>query len=346
MTRISWTNKTWNPTTGCDRISPGCDNCYALTLSGRLKAMGQEKYQTDGPAPTSGPGFGVATHPDALGAPLRRRRPTMWFVNSMSDLFHARVPTEFVTQVWAVMAATPWHTYQVLTKRPGRMRQFVTDECGCGGGHAPGVHLRSAMEWAATPHSDTYVPGLEPGLYHRMTWPLPNVWLGTSVETQKCATLRVPHLLATPAAVRFVSAEPLLDAVDLTPWMAGSDHHGPWHYTEFGVLCSCGAPVDTDERCTAPGIDWVITGGESGPHARPARGDWFRQIRDDCEAAGVAYWHKQNGTCYYPGAGADVVQARGNGGDLLDGHRYQQYPPVVTPAAPPHKEGTAHATTH
>lgn len=122
---IEWTEATWNPATGCDRISRGCDHCYALTLAKRLKAMGNAKYQTDGDPRTSGPGFGVAVHPDTLGLPLRWRQPRIVFVNSMSDLFHARVPDEFILRVFAVMQATPRHTYQVLTKRSPRLRRLA-----------------------------------------------------------------------------------------------------------------------------------------------------------------------------------------------------------------------------
>ncbi len=122
---IEWTETTWNPTTGCDRVSAGCDHCYALTLAKRLKAMGSMKYQADGDPRTSGPGFGVATHEDALDAPLHWRQPRLVFVNSMSDLFHARVPPEFVRRVFAVMAATPQHTYQLLTKRSSRLRRLA-----------------------------------------------------------------------------------------------------------------------------------------------------------------------------------------------------------------------------
>lgn len=122
---IEWTETTWNPTTGCDRISRGCDHCYALTLANRLKAMGSPKYQHDGDPRTSGPGFGVTTHEDTLTAPLRWRTPRLVFVNSMSDLFHARVPVEFIHRVFAVMAATPRHTYQVLTKRSTRLRRLA-----------------------------------------------------------------------------------------------------------------------------------------------------------------------------------------------------------------------------
>lgn len=125
MTAIEWTERTWNPTTGCDRISPGCDNCYALTLAKRLKGMGQAKYQNDGDPRTSGPGFGLTTHPTALDIPRRWRKPQMVFVNSMSDLFHAKVPLSFVRDVFAVIAETPQHTYQVLTKRALRLRRVA-----------------------------------------------------------------------------------------------------------------------------------------------------------------------------------------------------------------------------
>lgn len=218
-TAIQWTGTTWNPVTGCDRISEGCHNCYAAPLAARLQAMGQANYQTDGDPRTSGPGFGVAVHEHMLTRPLGWRKPRLVFVNSMSDLFHAKVPTEFIARVFAVMAATPQHTYQILTKRPHRAARILRDACRCGSGHPPGTHFRSSMEWAATPHSPTHVPGLEPGLDHRITWPLPNVWIGTSVEHQKAADLRIPDLLGTPAAIRFLSCEPLLGPLDLTAWM-------------------------------------------------------------------------------------------------------------------------------
>jgi protein gp37 len=175
-TAIEWTDTTWNPTTGCDRISPGCDNCYALTMARRLKGMGSAKYQTDGDPRTSGPGFGLAVHEDALGDPLQWRKPRKVFVNSMSDLFHARVPSEFIAQVWAVMAATPQHTYQVLTKRPKRMARVLGDIAA---------------------------------------QPLSNVWGGTSVENQEQADLRIKELERTPLAVKFLSCEPLLGPVAL-----------------------------------------------------------------------------------------------------------------------------------
>lgn len=217
---IEWTEATWNPTTGCDRVSPGCDNCYALTLSKRLKAMGSAKYQTDGDPRTSGPGFGVAVHEDSLATPLQWRQPRVVFVNSMSDLFHAKVPAAFVRRVFEVMAATPQHTYQILTKRALRMSR-----------------LAPSLPW----------PG--------------NVWMGVSVETASQLD-RVDRLRTVPAAVRFVSAEPLLgplEGLDLT------------------------------------GVDWLIAGGESGRDARPVHAAWLRALREQCLASEVAFFFKQWG---------------------------------------------------
>jgi protein gp37 len=263
-TGIEWTNATWNPTTGCDRISPGCDLCYALILAKRLKAMGSAKYQNDGDPRTSGPGFALTMHPDALEVPLHWRDPRRVFVNSMSDLGHARIDSEFVARVWAVMASTPQHTYQVLSKRPERVRRLLADECRCGAGHPPGTHFRSAMEWAATSHSETYVPGLESGIGCNGVWPLPNVWMGTSIELDKYAR-RADDLRETRAAVRFLSLEPLL-----------------------GPLPSL----------STEGIDWAIIGGESGSGARPMDLGWVRDLIGQCRDTGTAVFVKQLGTSW------------------------------------------------
>jgi protein gp37 len=217
---IEWTEATWNPTTGCDRLSAGCDHCYALTLAKRLKAMGAPKYQNDGDPRTSGPGFGVTIHPAALRIPYGWREPRVVFVNSMSDLFHARVPVSFVREVFSVMADTPRHTYQVLTKRSHRLARLAD----------------------------------------RLDWP-PNVWLGVSIE-DGAQLQRIDHLRDVPAAVRFLSCEPLLgplDGLDLT------------------------------------GIGWVIAGGESGPGCRPLDRTWVTDIRDACTATGVPFFFKQWG---------------------------------------------------
>ncbi len=255
---IEWTERTWNPTTGCDRISPGCDHCSALTLAKRLKDMGQAKYQTDGDPRTSGPGFGVAIHPGALREPLTWRRPSICFVDSMADVLHARVSTSFVAQVWAVMALTPQHTYQVLTKRPERYRKVLEEPCGCGGGHLPGIHFRSRVQ----DHTRRLAPGREVDLM--AYWPLENVWLGTSIESDRY-TWRADALRAAPASTRFLSLEPLL-----------------------GPLPS----LDLD------GIDWVIVGGESGPGARAMDLAWVRNLIQRCEASGVAVFVKQLGAVW------------------------------------------------
>lgn len=217
---IEWTEATWNPTTGCDRTSPGCDHCYALTLSRRLKAIGQSKYQLDGDPRTSGPGFRLTVHPETLDIPKRWHSPRTIFVNSMSDLFHDQVPFEFIAKVFQVMEATPQHTYQVLTKRSRRLIE-VAD---------------------------------------RLPWP-PNVWMGVSVETFRY-TFRASHLTQVPAAVRFLSIEPML---------------GPIENLGLG------------------GIHWVIVGGESGPGARPLDGEWVTGIRDQCLDAAVPFFFKQWG---------------------------------------------------
>ncbi|MFF8423106.1 DUF5131 family protein [Streptomyces sp. NPDC086796] len=231
---IEWTEATWNPTTGCDRVSSGCDNCYALALAKRLKAMGAAKYQNDGDPRTSGPGFDVTLHPGSLDVPYGWKSPRVVFVNSMSDLFHARVPLGFVRQVFEVMADTPQHTYQVLTKRARRLRQV-----------AP-----------------------------RLEWPS-NLWVGVSVETE-AELPRVDDLRQVPAAVRFLSCEPLL---------------GPL------------PGLDLD------GVDWVIAGGESGPGHRPLDESWVTGIRDTCLDAGVAFFFKQWGG-RTPKAGGRLLAGR------------------------------------
>lgn len=234
-TAIEWTERTWNPVTGCDRTSPGCDHCYALTLAARLKRMGQPKYQADGDPRTSGPGFAVTLHPETLDVPLRVRAPARWFVNSMSDLFHPDVPDSFIWGVLGTIYAAHQHTFQVLTKRPQRMPKLMAS-------------YYTGQQWA-------------PQRPRRIYPPLPNLWLGTSIENDRYA-FRADHLRATPAAVRFLSLEPLL---------------GPLPSLDLA------------------GIDWVIAGGESGPGARPMDPAWVRDIRDSCTDAGVRFFFKQWG---------------------------------------------------
>jgi protein gp37 len=187
---IEWTDATWSPATGCDRISPGCDNCYALTLAKRLKAMGSAKYQNDGNPRTSGPGFGLTVHPATLDLPWKWRKPKRIFVNPMSDLWHARVPAPFVGGVWNTMALTPWHTYQILTKRPERMRRMLAKWADAGW-----YWRKEDLIWCGP-----------------LNGPLPNVHLGTSIELDEYAH-RADHLRETPATIRFLSLEPLLGAL-------------------------------------------------------------------------------------------------------------------------------------
>lgn len=265
-TAIEWTERTWNPVTGCDRVSPGCDHCYAMTLAKRLKGMGSAKYQKDGDPKTSGPGFGVTLHPHTLDEVYKWRTPQRIFVNSMSDLFHDDVPDYFIGEVFARMAATKQHTYQVLTKRPARMRSL----------------LRNPER-------------LDHPYIANARWPMPNVWLGVSAENQRWADIRVPLLLDTPAAIRFVSAEPLLGPISLTRWLNGGFGH------------------------VSPDLHWLIAGGESGPDARPMHPSWARGLRDECTAAGLAFLFKQ--------WGGRTPKA---GGRELDGRTWDLYPEAVT----------------
>jgi protein gp37 len=211
ISTIEWTDATWNPVTGCTKISPGCKHCYAERMAARLKLMHADRYRN---------GFKLTTHAMSVEEPLHWRKPRLVFVNSMSDLFHDDVPLDFILQVFDVMKRTPRHTYQILTKRAERLAEL-----------AP-----------------------------LLPWPK-NVWQGVSVESQKY-TARIEHLITVPAAVRFLSVEPLLGPID-------------------------DLPLD--------GLHWIIVGGESGPGARPMDPAWARSIRDRCVAAGVPFFFKQWG---------------------------------------------------
>jgi len=267
MGKIEWTEKTWNPVAGCTWASVGCDHCYAATMTRRLEAMGQAAYAgLTTPKHFNGE---IRTLPDKLDVPLRRRKPTMWFVNSMSDLFHKDVPNAFIADVFATMYDAQWHTFQVLTKRPGNMAALLSNPRFP---WAVGVRVyarMSAEKREIVDHADVVQDVID-------RWPLQNVWLGTSVENQERGDERIPHLLKTPAAVRFLSCEPLLGPVDLVHAV----HHGE---------CGSGA-------CSKGKVDWVIVGGESGPGARPCNINWIRSIVAQCRAAGVSCFVKQLGS--------------------------------------------------
>jgi protein gp37 len=262
-TAIEWTDATWNPVTGCSKVSEGCRNCYAATLAPRLAAMGQEAY-TDLPWTKRNAPENVKLHPDRLDGPLRWSKPRRIFVNSMSDLFHELVPFEFVDRVFAVMTLAEKHTFQILTKRPERMAEYMTGER-----RAAVTAAIAAMDLARFPTRAIrdryeYVKALHeigpPDRGDLRGWPLPNVWLGTSVEDERVRG-RVDHLRRVPAAVRFLSCEPLIGPLKL----------------------------DLD------GIHWVIVGGESGRNHRPINAQWVRDIRTQAKEAGVAFFFKQWG---------------------------------------------------
>jgi protein gp37 len=318
-TKIEWADATWNPITGCTKISPGCANCYAEKMSKRL--AGRCGYPADEP-------FKVTIHPDKIDEPLKWKKPRRVFVCSMSDLFHKDVPMSIITYVLRMARSCEGHTFMILTKRPARMKEAI----------------REMVSWGM--------------------WPVPNIWLGVTAENQEQADERIPILLDTPAAVRFVSVEPMLGPVELSPWIRRYYHGGKPRMKEGAYLLppsktgkstllqyakqidpNCvqradrvylttdymsalmfamgypngevyraipDLPLEEDPDCTekglsfqtpqalitsmsAPILDWVIAGGESGPGARPCHPDWIRSVRDQCQGAGVPYFFKQWG---------------------------------------------------
>lgn len=267
-TSIEWTDKTWNPVTGCTKVSQGCKNCYAEKIYERFNGKGSFKN--------------VICHEDRLMQPLRWKHPAKVFVNSMSDLFHENVPFEFIDKVFAVMAMCQKHTFQVLTKRADRMLEYfkMIDE------------EKDMQRWInASIEIDTPPFAFIPLVEH-VPYPLPNVWIGVSVEDQKAADERIPLLLQIPATVRFLSCEPLLGAVDLTKLlMIKSDNELKPDVT-INSLKGWHGGYNRPERTK---IDWVICGGESGNKARPMHPDWARSLRDQCNAADVAFFFKQWG---------------------------------------------------
>lgn len=290
---IEWTDETWNPVTGCSRVSAGCDHCYAVRQSHRNEAIGHEKYR--GLTVLSNKGdrhFNgvVRTHNDTLNIPLRRRKPTRYFVNSMSDLFHEAVPFEFIDKVFAVMALCPQHTFQILTKRPERMAEYLCDD---------GTPIGRAHEIIKCANDRMLAgEGVWPG------WPLPNVWLGTSCEDQAAADERIPHLLKCQAAVRFLSCEPLLGPIDLESLTSGANWinclANQWtartDIDSWNAPDAVSVPGDSIEPLGTWGVNWVIVGGESGPGARHCHTEWIRSILRDCRSAGVPAFVKQLGS--------------------------------------------------
>ncbi|MBO9502050.1 phage Gp37/Gp68 family protein [Brevundimonas sp. A19_0] len=317
QTPIEWTDATWNIITGCSVVSPGCTNCYAMKLAGtRLQHHPSRAGLTiDSKA---GPVWNgqVRFNAEWLTQPLRWTKPRMIFVCAHGDLFHEGVPDEWLDQIFAVMALCPQHTFQVLTKRPERMRAYFAETWQVPA--QPAMHVAGLDIPARPAHTedrwsrinltiDRIITGdklfdqnrfwtVEGSLIGRPAWPrrpLPNVWLGVSVEDQTRADDRIPILLDTPAAVRWISAEPLLGPVGLRglPGLPTDDE-----CVRINALTGRWRASPRDEEGNAmPRIDWVVAGGESGSGARPMHPDWARQLRDQCAEAGVPFLFKQWG---------------------------------------------------
>jgi protein gp37 len=254
---IEWTDATWNPTRGCTKVSAGCRNCYAATFAERFRGVKGHPYEL---------GFDPRIVPERLGDPLGWRKPRMVFVDSMSDLFHGAFSFEYIAAVFGIMAASPQHTFQVVTKREQRMAEFF----GWLASH--GYQLGHIQHRAEKDLGRSIERGAE--------WPLPNVWMLVSVEDQEAADQRIPVLLQTPAAVRGVSVEPLLGPVTF---------RGAFHDYLDGYDSVAEGDIETDR------LDWVIVGGESGHGAWPMHPDWVRSIQIECELAGTPFFFKQWG---------------------------------------------------
>lgn len=268
QTKISWSDATWNIITGCSVISPGCTNCYAMRLAGtRLRHHPSRKGLTQdskaGPVWTGETRF----NEQWLDQPLRWKKPRRVFVCAHGDLFHESAPDEWLDRVFAVMALADQHVFQVLTKRPERMREYLTN---------PDLATRLPVFSESDSIPDIAAMG------RRVSGPLPNVWLGTSCEDQQRADERIPILLDTPAAVRFVSVEPMLGPVSLGN--AFWEKAGIIYHDDYGAAL----PVRNRKL-----LHWVICGCESGPGMRPFDEDWARSLRDQCKGAGVPFFFKQ-----------------------------------------------------
>lgn len=350
-TAIAWTDETWNPVVGCTQISPGCAHCYAKSLHDmRHKAFQNGKLQNV--QQYAEPFEKVQELYERLYTPFSWRKPRRVFVNSMADLFHEDLTDDYIASVFATMLLARDHQFQVLTKRPFRMRALLTSA-----EFRENVENDSGAQWAVEdaesmrgrfdPNERTRddIRAYDPG------WPLPNVWLGVSVENQRWANERIPILLETPAAVRFLSCEPLLGPLDLSYWIERYDHCADcgedsspqtddvcpkcgaegtlvstWGQAEADRLLS-GERYDVDSTIgaadiegTTPRINWVIAGGESGAKHRPMDLDWARRLRDDCEQAGVAFFLKQLGG--HP-------DQRAHEKAVLDGATHTAFPSVV-----------------
>lgn len=274
QSKIEWTQHTWNPVTGCSKISEGCQNCYA---EGMARRFGGDDA------------FRVTLHPNKLSIPSERKTPTTYFVCSMSDLFHEEVPFEFISKVFSVMQQNQRHTFQVLTKRPKRVLEYYAYQ----------------KEWLG------------------IILPLENVWIGVTAENQKEANHRIPILLDIPAALRFVSIEPMLEAIDLEDIR---DQQKFPSLLRKDVLRGQDIHEDDDNLWTPiEKLDWVICGGESGQKARPLNPLWVKSLQEQCLHANVPFFFKQWGefTCKN---GEMVRVGKKEAGHLIDGKECREMP--------------------
>jgi len=345
-TGISWCDASWNPIRGCSRVSDGCTRCYAEQQAARIVRMGKGKPTAyDGLVKLTKAGEPrwtgeVRLVPEMLSWPLRKRKPLRIFVNSMSDLFHESLTNEQIAAVFGVMAAAPQHTFQILTKRARRMREWfewaardfaMQQRCIASAPHTFRAMLDAAYEILGKPSKA--VLDIAWHAHEDDVWPLPNCWLGVSVENQAAADERIPDLLRTPAAVRFLSCEPLLGPVDLNHVQRGGEVEIDSLNGTHGVLRPHRGRHD--ER-----ISWLIAGCESGPGARECKVEWLRSLRDQCASAGVPFFLKQavetsSSVLHGVACGTDSKMKPGRVVErpYLDGEQHLQFPQVNPLAA-------------
>lgn len=346
--KIEWTDSTWNFLVGCEKVSAGCKNCYAIQTSWIRQHNPKMKDKFEGVVEKTPGGQlnwtgRVNVSESALLIPLKKKKPTKYFVNSLSDLFHENVPFPIIDKAFAVMAIAMQHTFQILTKRPKRMLEYFSrpdlQDCITTAIADMAQNPSADYELTAAASQDLFENGL----------PLHNVHIGVSCEDQKTADERIPFLLQVPAAVRFLSCEPLLDALDLSEYMILTDTNQSntelaekrgWGYDDWsgGFV----GPGEKDSIYGArSGIHWIIAGGESGPGARPVHPDWIRSLVSQCNFAEVPFFFKQWGEYAPHMDGPNVkkvsVVHRGTGyemckvgkkaaGRLLDGRTWDQFP--------------------
>jgi protein gp37 len=301
-TTIEWTRsddgspgRTWNPVTGCTKVSAGCDHCYAERFAERFRGVAGHPYEQ---------GFDLKLWSERLDRPLRWKAPKRIFTNSMSDLWHADVPEAFIADVFAVMSLARWHTFMVLTKRPRRMQRLLTDQAWLGS-------VSRRMQVIA---ADQRIPNAG-----NLPFPVPNVWLGVSVENQEAA-YRIDWLVQTPAAVRFLSCEPLIGRLNIETWLwlTRPSTAGPWTDALGRRRGGGGIGGQTISRRPANDLHWVIAGGESGPGHRACDPRWIEELRDTCVDAEVPFFFKQWGG----------LRPK-SGGRELDGCTWDEFPEVI-----------------